>query len=380
MRQPADEARTAKVIAETGTGLMKHAATIAHLRQLCCLGLGGEAVMPALLRELHELTPCDSAAFFWVDAAGEMTNLYAERLLPPELMRLYFARFYDDGEHSFRAGFAKLANGNEPVAGTRFSDGFFRSDYYNLIWRQLDAYHALYGVIRENGRALGQLSLYRTHKDPPFSKAEHERLAAVTRYIAHALTAAPVRNWERPEREGNSTGLIILDRQHRLVHCSAEGRRLLFLATHPHISRGGLGANSADLPPALLKLCADLDRTFRNETAPPPVAHLQNAWGKFVCRAYRLSSDSEEGLVGVTVQHQTHLPLLLLAATKKLNLSPKQKEVILLLARRKSHSDVARQLNISINTVNYHVKQIYNKLDAHDQNEMLEKLLAGALG
>jgi DNA-binding CsgD family transcriptional regulator len=357
---------------------MKHAATIAHVRQLCCLGLGGEAVMPALLRELHQLTPCDSAGFFWVDAAGEMTNLYAERLLPPDLMRLYFSRFYDSGEHSFRAAFARLTSGNEPVTVTRFSDNFFRSDYYNLIWRQLDAYHALYAVIRENGRALGQLSLYRTRKDPPFSNGDRERLAAVTRYIAHGLTAAPARSWEGLERDGDASGLIVLDRRQRLVHCSAEGRRLLFLATHPHISRASLGANSADLPPALSKLCANLDQVFKNESAPPPVVHLQNTWGKFLCRAYRLSGDTPEGLVGVTVQHQTNLPLMLLAGTRKLNLSAKQKEVILLLARRESHSAVARQLNVSLNTVNYHIKQIYNKLDAHDHAEMVDRLLTSA--
>jgi hypothetical protein len=51
--------------------------------------------MASLLPALRELVPSDSAAFFWVDSRGEMQNLYAERLLPAEVMSLYFERYYE---------------------------------------------------------------------------------------------------------------------------------------------------------------------------------------------------------------------------------------------------------------------------------------------
>jgi len=53
-----------------------------HVRQLCCLGLPSEQLMPSLLKAVRQLVGADSAGFFWVDAQGDMTNLYAERLLP----------------------------------------------------------------------------------------------------------------------------------------------------------------------------------------------------------------------------------------------------------------------------------------------------------
>ena len=267
-----------------------------------------------------------------------------------------------------------------PVTVARFSESFFRSDYYNLIWRQLDACQGLYAVIRGDGRALGQLSLYRTPKDPPFSADDQERLAAVTHYIAHALTAPSSPDWEGRDREGEASGLIILDRQRRLVHCSAQGRRLLFLADHPRISRSSLGCNSAEVPALLSRLCANLDSTFRHEASAPPVIQFQSAWGRFVCRAYWLDGDgSEECLIGVTVQLQTPLPIPLLAGAKRMHLSTQQKQVVLLLARGQSHSEIARNLNVSINTVGYHVKQIYNKLNAHDHNEMVSRLLSSTM-
>ena len=59
-----------------------------HIRQLCCLGLPSEQLMPALLKAIRQFIDADSAGFFWVDARGDMTSLYAERLLPAPVRKL----------------------------------------------------------------------------------------------------------------------------------------------------------------------------------------------------------------------------------------------------------------------------------------------------
>ena len=97
---------------------MKQSAVRARIRQLCCLGLPGELLMASLLPALRELVPSDSAAFFWVDSRGEMRNLYAERLLPPEVMSLYFERFYDGRGSAFRHAFLERARAPEGVGAT----------------------------------------------------------------------------------------------------------------------------------------------------------------------------------------------------------------------------------------------------------------------
>jgi hypothetical protein len=56
------------------------------------------------------------------------------------------------------------------------ADGeFAKSAYYNEILRHLDAHHVLYGIVREQGAALGQLSLYRSAEAPAFSPRERAR-------------------------------------------------------------------------------------------------------------------------------------------------------------------------------------------------------------
>ncbi len=72
--------------------------------------------MASLLPALRELVPSDSAGFFWVDSRGEMRNLYAERLLPADVMSLYFERYYEGREASFRKAFLERAAAPDGVA------------------------------------------------------------------------------------------------------------------------------------------------------------------------------------------------------------------------------------------------------------------------
>src|SRR5882724_7613781 len=141
--------------------MRKQDAVRAHIRQLACLGMAAESAMPALLRSIRQLVPCDSAGFFWVDTKGDMTHLFAERMLSPSLMNLYFERHYDGAEYPFRKGFLNRTKNPEIVTSGAPDAKLLNSAYYDEILRTLDAYHVLHAVIRDQGDALGLLSLYR---------------------------------------------------------------------------------------------------------------------------------------------------------------------------------------------------------------------------
>src|SRR5260221_6134325 len=68
-----------------------------------------------------------------------------------------------------------------------------RTDYYSEILKRLDAHHVLYGVVREQGAALGQLSLYRPLDAPAFTPRERADLASVMRYVAHGIAGDDAR-------------------------------------------------------------------------------------------------------------------------------------------------------------------------------------------
>jgi len=159
-----------------------------------------------------------------------------------------------------------------------------------------------------------------------------------------------------------------------------DGERLLFLASHARISPTALARESGDVPDTLRALCRCIDKVYKDEPAAPPVASIENTWGKFVFRAYPLGGEAgvPGGLVAVTIHHREPLPLTLMRSMKKSGLSAKQKEVMLLLAGGNSQQQIAQRLGVSQNTASYHVRQLYNKLDAHDRGEAISRLLAGS--
>jgi DNA-binding NarL/FixJ family response regulator len=360
---------------------MKQSAVRARIRQICCLGLPGELLMASLLPALRELVPSDSAAFFWVDSRGEMRNMYAERMLPPEVMSLYFERYYDGQEASFRRAFFERAHEPDGVVATTPDAQATRSAYYNEILRKLDAHHVLYGIVREQGAALGQLSVYRSREAPAFGARERADLGSVMRYVAHGVAGGDA----RPDaafafQDSDDEAMLVTDRSGRVRHASEKGRRLLVLATTSDINPASLKSTVNErATQALRSLCAKLDSATRGDEAAPPVMTFDSRWGRHIMRAYRLHDDpgSADALIGVRIQRQEPMILRFVQAMGCLALSPRQREIALMIAQGKSNQEITEELGVSGNTVAYHIKQLFQKLDVHDRAGAIARITSG---
>ncbi len=362
---------------------MKQSAVRARIRQICCLGLPGELLMTSLLPALRELVPSDSAAFFWVDSRGEMSNMYAERMLPPDVMSLYFERYYDGREASFRRAFLDRASQPGGVVATSPDADLAHSAYDNEILRKLDAHHVLYGIVREQGAALGQLSLYRPPDAPAYGARERADLSSVIRYIAHGVAGGEARPRE-PDgfafQDSEEEAMLVADRTGAVRHASEKARRLLLLATTSVISPASLKAAAADRATQTLQsLCARLQAVARGEESSPPAMTLDSKWGRHILRAYWLHDDFEspEALVGVRIQRQEPMILRFVQAMGRLPLSPQQREIALMIAQGRSNQEIADGLGVSGNTVAYHIKQLFLKLDVHDRAGAISRITSG---
>ncbi len=360
---------------------MRPAELRVHIRQLCCLGVTGEQLMPPLLKAVRQLVGAESAAFFWVDADGDMTSLYAERLLPAPVMQLYFERFYDAGESSFKRAFAQRARATDPVVAVSASTDAERTAYYNEVMRHLDAHHVLYGIVREQGRALGQLSLYRPKTARTFGSGERDELAAIMRYVAHGVSQRPrVEAANDALVDSADDAIVIVGADGEVRQLAASAQKLLALATHGRIGPAeGLAGTGDAARPVLRQLVAALrDARAGADVAPPSLA-VDNAWGRFVLRAYALSDGPVEGdaLVAVRIQRQEPMLLRFVDALAGLGLSPQQREIAAGLARGASNQELAESLGVSANTVAYHIKQLFARLDTHDRQQMVGRVLAG---
>jgi DNA-binding CsgD family transcriptional regulator len=366
---------------------LKQSAVRARIRQLCCLGLPGELLMSSLLPALRELVPSDSAAFFWVDSRGEMRNLYAERLLPADVMSLYFERYYEGREASFRRSFLERAASPEGVVATSADGELRKTEYYNEILKRLDAHHVLYGIVREQGAALGQLSLYRPLDAPAFTPRERADLASVMRYVAHGLAAddahlAPGEAGVAFE-DSEDEAMLVTDRSGAIRHGSEKARRLLLLATTSEINPASLkSAVNERAAQTLRELCARLDAVSHGDDSAPPVLALDTKWGRHVLRAYWLDDDSQsaDALIGVRIQRQQPMILRFVQAMGQLPLSPQQREIALMIAQGRSNQEISEALGVSGNTVAYHIKQLFLKLDVHDRAGAIGRITKGPPG
>ncbi len=145
-----------------------------RFRQLCCLGLDSEIVMPALLGELHSLVPSLANTFYFLNPKGETTHIYLENTEYLRLLPVYWEVVHERSERLFKgASFFDAAQTQFgvhtfecSVAASR--DAFFRSQEYNLTQRHV-GYDPNFMrlIVRQGGRVLGGVRMWRSLGQEP---------------------------------------------------------------------------------------------------------------------------------------------------------------------------------------------------------------------
>jgi DNA-binding CsgD family transcriptional regulator len=334
--------------------------------------------MPALFPEVATRLPAYSSSFQFSDKNGQLTNIYQENQ-PVGTLELFLKEFFNRREREVSIDFTEQVSSLAGVIGlehvlTVDRSTFEKSDLYNLVLREIGCHDQIRLIVRDRGRPLGALSLMRPERNVPFSAADRRRLASLEKFIAHAIVERPKIDWRLVD--SGKSSLVIADTEGRLIHSTAEGRRLLNLASYPWVARGIPFRFASTLPPALVQICKNLAGIFRrNAAGPPPVHHRTNELGGFTFRAYWLESIDPGGLIGITISHQEPLPVAVMRRADDLHLSRRQAQVCFLLANGWGNERIASELGISKHTVVAHSRWIYNKLDVHNRSELTARLL-----
>lgn len=351
---------------------MKQSNLRANIRHLCCLGLPSETLMPRLLPLVRELVPADSAGFFWVDGTGHMQNMVAERMLTVPKLQLYFDHFYTGGKYDFRENFLARAAAEKSVAVAEPDAAFRESAYYQEILKDLDAHHMLYGIARDHGVALGQLSLYRNKQQANFSEQDQEALASVMHYVTHAVAApAPAKiDSAHAFIDTADDAVLMVNRDGSIVHASDQGRRLALQAAGGNFAHNAASGENDNVRKVLTEAIGML------EHEQVPLLSRTTHWGRVQLRAYALSDD-RNAPVAVRIIRQEPMILKFARALQNVDLPPRQQEIAMQLARGASNADIAKHMGISSNTVAYHIKQLFARLEAHGRAELIEKVIGG---
>jgi DNA-binding CsgD family transcriptional regulator len=349
---------------------------ISFIRKLCTLGLPPQTVAQCLLPELRRLIPSHSAGVFWVDRQGEMTSLYAERLLPPDAMAAYYEKHYAVTAKSFSEAFRRRTESTDPISFHSFSRAEQDAEYFRDVMQRLDAYHVLYGILRDGTTPFAQISFYRGVADKPFDKESADNLRSVLRYLATGLAVSASYALAEDAAVVAEEDLGVVTPAGALLSAPETWRRLLRLAALAEVSPRHALKEHEVIELFVQRVCKELLSERRDMPSRRETVH-DTAWGRFVIHAFRLTGlqGQTTDQVALLIRREEPRSLSLVRGTGLAALSPQQREVALLIAAGKSNREIAEDLGLSFNTASSHVKQVYARLEVNERSAVAQKLL-----
>jgi DNA-binding CsgD family transcriptional regulator len=355
---------------------------LARIQRLCCLGVGGEMLMPDLLREIAQIMHSRHEAFNWHGRNGEISNAYSS--FPAELEELYIKEFAGrSAEAELRGTFGDLRSWSY---GTRVTTGeqilrvdtqtWLQSEYYNILWRPAEIHHQLMLIVTAAGRPQGVLYAYRSQQDAPFETAEIKMLGAIGKFVAHGLTAMTLGNDTLVESDDRA--LLVVNIDGVIQHATVHAQRLLLMALGTSSSSIANWRSLREPAPEILRLCRLLTDTADGQIGQtPPALRLRAAWGEFILRGYWLGlTDGIEhtGQIGITIERRVPRVLMLRRRVEDLPLTAREKQFCLLLARNPSRQGVADAMGVAVSTTITYQRSIYAKLGVHSRAALLMAL------
>ncbi len=361
---------------------MKQANRLAYFRQLCCLGLGGEVLVPDLMKVLGELLPFTYSVFLWTDAQGQPVNLALDQVVPSSLQAFTEAPqlFEAPGE----PWVPRLVNGPRLTGNLApFHDAAFyqRSAIYHYLYKPYGVVHGLDGSIRDGTRPRALVILYREPCRRAFTPREERLLAQLLPYMRLALDRGPPSPGEGWV-DSADCGTLLASRDGRVQFASPSARRLLVYATAPCVAPGVRAQADSEAAGAVLRrLCRQLLAVQGSSDAGPPALSLCNAWGRFRLQAFPMLPQPDAGWgapadpVVILIRRLQPLRLRVAQRLGQLPLSPREREVAQLLALGVERAEVELRLGIGGETVRDHVRRIYAKLGVHTRSELRAQLV-----
>ncbi len=217
------------------------------------------------------------------------------------------------------------------------------------------------------GRVWGHLDLHRRGGAPPFEPRHWRLLAAAVPHVTEGLkrgAAAALLG----AAAGAEAGVVTLDGEGRIEAMSGPSRRLL----------GERVEDRGVFPLALAAICGVVRCALHGAAPPTPESLLVVDEGD--AERWRLKGHRLEGLDGKGRGAVAIDPLRTLddaAGLRHAGLTPREAEVTLATLRGLPTGRVAAVLELSVHTVEHHLRSVFDKLEVGSRGELAALLLAG---
>ena len=265
-----------------------------------------------------------------------------------------------------------------PPAGT-LSDVVGGDLSQSLMWRDVLCRYGIgdvaSAVFADQYGCWGFLDLWRNETSAQFSAADAGFLGEVAAPLATALRQCQARTFvdpATPHRPDLGPVVLMLDDDLRIASRTAASHAWLDALLPPVPDR-------AAIPASVYNVAAQLLAVEKGIDAHPAFARTHLADGFWLAlRAARLSSDqpfaSRAATIVVTIEEASASERLELFS-HAFGLSPREDQLLGLLATGCDTRSMARQMSLSEHTIQDHLKSIFAKTAAHDRVTVLSRAL-----
>ena len=248
----------------------------------------------------------------------------------------------------------------------------------SLMWRDLLSQYQIgdiaTSVYRDRFGCWGFLDLWRTGA-PPFSAADIEFLGhiagPVTTALRHGLARTFIPATGRDQMPGGPV-VLLLSPGLAVRAQTPQTQRYLRVLVPPELE------NQAPVPAGAYNVAAQLLAAEAGVDDSPPTARVHLAGGRWLTlRAARMEDTGqapEDRDLAVSIEPATAGDRVAVFA-RACGLSPRETELLHHLAGGAGTRDVARQMFVSENTVQDHLKSIFDKSAARSRRALLARAL-----
>jgi DNA-binding CsgD family transcriptional regulator len=254
------------------------------------------------------------------------------------------------------------------------------------VWREVMSRHGVgdvaSAVFADQFGCWGFLDLWRHRRHGPFDSADADLLASLSAPLARALRQCQARTFIKPAaayRRDTGPVALTLDDGLRITSRTAASQAWLEVLLPPQPSEQAVPASVYNVAAQLLSAEEGIDDH-------PAVTRTHLAGGFWLTlRAARLSAEKEPaasadggGTIVVTIEEASAADRLDLFG-RAFGLTPRERELLSLLAIGSDTRALARQMSLSGHTVQDHLKSIFAKTDSRDRIALLSRALGTGL-
>jgi DNA-binding CsgD family transcriptional regulator len=347
--------------------------------RLCHMGLDSRTLRIETIKRLRKVIPIDVSFFATADPATLLfTGAIADDILERATPQFIENEFFQDDVNKF----AWLARSTPPVSGLaqvtqhRLEDSL----RYRDILAPLDLGDELRAALITNDVCWGFLCLHRDRSSPTFTHSEAALLRRLAPHLAEGLRKALLLGEGTGVTCSEEPGLLLLANDLSVAAMTPTAER--WLAEVRDAGR----TSTLELPQAVYAAAARLQALERNSEGQSdlmPKVRLRAASGQWlVLHASRLAGMNSD----TNATHTDRQIAVIFEVARPVELAPliaqayalsrRESEIVQLVVRGEATKEIAALLQISSNTVQDHLKAIFEKVGVRSRRELVGRLFA----